>query len=399
MSASTEPGVSEGSGEERALGPRVSEGCGEERALGPDWRAQAARVQQSALPPGRVIVSCPVPFGVGGLGRHLQEVVEALDHGGQPNEYVCGPARAPVPAASRRTSRLPPLLSLVAPATRLSPSWRHWRTSIEFDSFAARRLPAGEHLIGFNGTSVAQFRAARGMGFQSVSLMSANSHMRRVIRQHERAYRQYPLERPWATRLMKRNLLEYEQADRIYVASRYTWESFVEEGFSEQLLSLFPLMPDPRYQPAAAPTRASTFDVVYVGSLTVNKGVPLLLDAFGRLPHDDLRLVLVGGWKTRGMRRFVQGVCARDPRIVVRPGDPLPHLHSARLFVHPSYEDGFAYAPAEALACGVPVLVSEDTGMKDLIDPGVTGQVLPTGDAGALTDALQAAYRGEALGR
>jgi len=57
--------------------------------------------------------------------------------------------------------------------------------------------------------------------------------------------------------------------------------------------------------------------------------------------------------------------------------------------VHPTYEDGFAYAPAEALACGVPVLVSEDTGMRELIEPGVSGQIVPTDDPGALSEATE----------
>jgi glycosyltransferase involved in cell wall biosynthesis len=73
-------------------------------------------------------------------------------------------------------------------------------------------------------------------------------------------------------------------------------------------------------------------------------------------------------------------------------------LHGARLYVHPAYEDGFAYAPAEALACGLPVLVSEDTGMKELIEVGTNGLVLPTGDLDALTEAIDAVYRGESLG-
>jgi glycosyltransferase involved in cell wall biosynthesis len=81
----------------------------------------------------------------------------------------------------------------------------------------------------------------------------------------------------------------------------------------------------------------------------------------------------------------------------VCPGDPLPHLRDARLCVHPSYEDGFAYSPAEALACGVPVIVSEDTGMKDLIERDRDGLVLPTGDVKLLTEAIEAAYRGEIL--
>jgi glycosyltransferase involved in cell wall biosynthesis len=128
----------------------------------------------------------------------------------------------------------------------------------------------------------------------------------------------------------------------------------------------------------------------------VAKGVPLLIDAVRRLPQDEIRLRLIGGWATRGMRRFVQKACAEDRRISHGAGDPLPHLRDASLCVHPSYEDGFAYAPAEAVACGVPVIVSEDTGMKDHIDRR-SGVILPTGDRGALTEAIDAAYRGGLL--
>jgi glycosyltransferase involved in cell wall biosynthesis len=281
---------------------------------------------------------------------------------------------------------------------RFSPAWRAWSASVVFDRQAANRLPEAEHLLAFNGRALAQFRAAREARWESLSLVSANSHLRRVLRQHARAHERYPLERSWASRLLIRNLAEYEQAQRIYVASRYAWESFVEEGFDEERISFFPLTPAARFGPAPAPSTSATFDIAYVGALTVAKGVPLLIDAFADLPHRDMRLVLVGGVGTRGMRRFIERACRRDPRIMVRPGDPLPVLRAARLCVHPAYEDGFGYAPAEALACGLPVIVSEDTGMKDLIDPPRNGLILPTGDLTALTEAIEAAYRGEIFG-
>jgi glycosyltransferase involved in cell wall biosynthesis len=266
--------------------------------------------------------------------------------------------------------------------------------SVDFDSAAARRLGAGEHLVSFNGTSLAQFARARKAHWTSLSLMSANPHMRQVLRQHAVAHRQYPLEQPWATRLLGRNLREYAAADRVYVSSRYSWQSFIDEGFSDEDLAFFPLTPEARFTPTPPPD-GDSFDVVYVGALTVHKGVPLLIDAIRRLPFTDLRLVLVGGWKTRGMRRFIQAAVSQDARISVCVGDPLPRLRSARLCVHVAYEDGFAYAPAEALACGVPVLVSEDTGMKELINSERDGLVLATGQLDALTEAIAAAYRGE----
>jgi glycosyltransferase involved in cell wall biosynthesis len=279
----------------------------------------------------------------------------------------------------------------------ISPGVRTRAFMADFDAYAAARLPAAEHLIAFNGQALKQFRSARRAGYRTLTLVSANSHIRQVERRHAEARRRYPLEGSWTTRLVERNLAEYERAERIFVASRYVRESFLEEGFAAERLVEFPLTPDPRYAVGTPPAPGGRFEIVYVGSLAVHKGVPLLIDAVRRLPGADISLVLVGGWGTRGMRRFVERACAADSRILVSPGDPLERLRSASLCVHPAYEDGFAYAPAEALACGVPLIVSEDTGMKELIDVPSRGLIVPTGDLDALTEAIEAAYRGEAF--
>ncbi|MGA2454682.1 MAG: glycosyltransferase family 4 protein [Solirubrobacteraceae bacterium] len=371
-----------------------------DRPLGTRWREAAARAQTAALPSGQVVVSCTAPLGTGGLGRHLQEIVDALARGGRPTVCICDSTRrsptGPAGQAPRHVLGIPYLTEALSRLPLpLAPGLRTRAFMVEFDAYAAQRLPAAEHLLAFNSQALTQFRAARNARYRSIALVSANSHLRRLARQHALAHKQYPLEGSWAAHLLERNLAEYAQADRIYVASRYVRESFLEEGFPDELLTEFPLTPDPRYEPAGARGGSGRFDIVYVGSLAVHKGVPLLVDAVRRLPHADIRLVLVGGWGTRGMRRFIQGACAADPRISVQPGDPLAHLRSARLCVHPAYEDGFAYAPAEALATGTPVIVSEDTGMKDLIDSPRAGLILPTGDLNALTEAIEAAYRGE----
>jgi glycosyltransferase involved in cell wall biosynthesis len=361
------------------------------------WRADALGRQEALVPTGPTAVSCSAPLGVGGLGRHFEELVGALGRRGQPVVPISGSEREPEPAHERRGpalfSRARGLARLVAPR---SPGVRTRDFMVEFDRHAAQRLPAAEHLIAFNGQALAQFRAAKQARYTSVSLISANSHLRHVARQHARAHEQYPIEGSWTTHLLERNLSEYAQADRIYVSSEYTRESFLEEGFSDERLAMFPLTPDPRYQVDTARFTPPTFEILYVGSLAVHKGVPLLIDAVRRLPYSDMTLHLLGGWATRGMRRYVQKACAEDPRITHGPGDPLPHLRSARLYVHPAYEDGFAYAPAEAAACGVPLIVTEDTGMKDLID-GRTGLIVRTGDLGELMHAIDAAYRGEIL--
>jgi glycosyltransferase involved in cell wall biosynthesis len=367
------------------------------------WRRAQQRTQQAALPAGAAVVSCSAAIGDGGLGRHLAEILDAFDRAGNPATCICDAARAratPARSGLRGAGRLAlphPARLLRASRAPTSPGVRTRAFMSEFDAHAARRLPSAEHLIAFNCQALSQLRAARAARYESVALVSANSHMRHVVSRHAAALRRYPLEGSWTSRLLARSLAEYERADRIYVASRYIRDSFLEEGFSEDRLVDFPLTPDPRFRPGVAEERPERFEVVYVGSLHVHKGVPLLIDAIARLPGRDLRLRLVGGWATPGMRRFVERARERDRRIVLSPGDPLPHLRRAGVCVHPAYEDGFAYAPAEALAAGVPVIVSEDTGMKDLVDRGRTGLIVPTGDLDALTEAIEAAHDG-ALG-
>jgi len=306
------------------------------------------------------------------------------------------PSRAGGPPPARTEVTEPLVWRALARGLAVSPAWGTWRSAVAFDAAARRRLPRAQHLLAFNGQALGQLRAARRAGFQTLTLVSATPHMSHVARRQREAHRRHPIERPWAPALLRRNLAEYELAGQIMVSSEHVRRSFLEEGIAEERLLSFPLTPDPRYTPGGEGP-AEEFEIVYAGSLSVAKGVALLVDSFRRLAAPDLRLVLLGGWGSRGMRRFLAEACAADPRIAVRVADPLPHLRRARLYVQPSYDDGFGYSACEAMAVGVPVIVSEDTGMKELIDEGRDGITFPTGDPDALTAAIEAAHRREIL--
>lgn len=297
-----------------------------------NWRTVAERQQQDALEHGPSVVSSTGPCGYGSLGRHLAELVQALRHQGDLHRYLTptprpedvGNLRATVavPGIVRRLQQLPPVGLSHAARIRVG--------NAGFDFVGARRLPAAEHLLAFNGHARRHIRRARRMGYRSVGLVSATSHMAHVARQHRKAHAAHPIEEPWGPALLKSNLVEYQAADLIHVSSQYAWESFVDEGIPEHKLRFFPLTPHPRFTHRPSPPTVPTFNIVYVGSLSVTKGVPLLIETIRRLPFSDLRLVLVGGWGTRGMRRFVESARAADARILVRPGDPLPHTFTKR---------------------------------------------------------------------
>ncbi len=341
-------------------------------------------------------IACNAPYGRGGLGRHLAHVVElarSQDALQRYYAYALRPGDEELGTVVsnrgyRRLGRFTPL--------RYHQGWRNDVVAALFDRSVARRLSSPlETFLGFGGRALRSFARARRLGARRLDLVAANSHVDNVARRHAEAFRRYGLEPSWLNEgQRKRTLAEYVEADVIYVASAYTHASFIAAGFPEVRLVRLQYPTDPRFHPdPAAFPNDGIFRVVYVGSVTVAKGVPVLVEAFRRLPVRHAELTLVGGIASRGMRRYMDRHMAEDPRIRLRPGDPLPHLQRADVCVHPSFEDGYAYAPMEALACGVPVIVTEDTGMKEHVQAGIHGFVVPTGNVDALVERLEHLHR------
>lgn len=335
-------------------------------------------------------LSCRAPYGKGGLGQHFAQIVEEEREAGRLARYFSIGVK-PGDEAIGSVVAMPYARPLIrATPLRFLRGWKNYVIGDLFDRAVAARLDAPtETFIGFVGKSLRSFRRARALGFERLGVHVGNSHVRKVRRLHDRAFREWGMERSWLNGAQVRKaLLEYETADVIFVNSAYTWASFEEAGVPAEKLRRFCLKPLPRYQPPPSRPADGVFRVVYAGSLTVPKGVPVLVEAFGRL-EGAAELTLVGHWTSRAMRRYLEGWMARDPRIRVAPGDPLPHYQRADVCVHPTYEDGYAYAPAEALACGVPVIVTEDTGMKELVREGENGFIVPTGDVDALFERMR----------
>ena len=268
--------------------------------------------------------------------------------------------------------------------------WRSFLAADLFDRAVAPRLTASRIFVGFAGSARHSFRRVRQLGFQQLVLESPTSHVGHVQRQHRLAAEAYPIEESWLNpALVRKTLGEYAEADVIRVTSDYALRSFLDAGVPSHKVQRWMLSSAPRFAPPPYGRHNRGFHVVYVGRLQVTKGVPVLLEAFTRLSDANAALTLVGGFATSAMERYTQRMVATDRRIRISPGDPLPHLHRADVLVHPSFEDGLGLAPLEALATGVPVIVTADTGMKELISEGQNGFIVPTGDVGALLDGLQ----------
>jgi glycosyltransferase involved in cell wall biosynthesis len=135
--------------------------------------------------------------------------------------------------------------------------------------------------------------------------------------------------------------------------------------------------------------------------VSLRKGTPYLLEAASRLGLNGSR----GGPE---MEVCLVGAVAPDAAPVLRgtrvPARRLgalsqPQLadvyRSASVFVLPSIEEGMALSVLEALASGLPVIVTPNTGTTDIVTHGREGLVVPPRDAGALAQALLELYEDE----
>jgi len=336
------------------------------------------------------ILSCNAPYNEGGLGKHLAQLVEEARSGKTLDGYYTSRKKSNDPKGHEISLKRFRWLFHSLPF-RDSLSWRDFLAADLFDRAVARMLAASAIFHGFSGKSKHSFISARKLGYQQLILESATSHISNVMAQHQRAAKAFPIEKGWLNKQQhKKTLHEYETADLIYVASEYSRQTFLKAGFPESKVRRRVLLIEPRFAPPARRFDSDHFTIVYVGRLQVSKGLPVLLDAFKQIQDKDAQLILVGGYGSNGMESYLNRRIEADPRIKILPGDPLPRLHRADVLVHPSFEDGLGLGPLEALACGVPVIVTEDTGMKEYVVDDVNGYVLPTGNVGALVEQLRA---------
>jgi glycosyltransferase involved in cell wall biosynthesis len=192
-------------------------------------------------------------------------------------------------------------------------------------------------------------------------------------------------------RLVERELAEYEYADMIFVPSEFAYRSFVEYGVPEYKLRKNPLGVDLRIFKPVARTD-DIFRVIFVGNLSIQKGIPYLLAALAGLKLPKFELCLVGT-SLPEVRPFLARHEGGFRYLGVMPRTELYRYYSqSSAFILPSIQDGFGMVMAEAMACGLPVIATTNTGSEDLFTDGVEGFIVPIRDPEAIRDRVLKLY-------
>jgi len=197
-------------------------------------------------------------------------------------------------------------------------------------------------------------------------------------------------------------LEEFERADYVFVPSDFCYQSFVQEGYPPEKLVMIPRGFDPRqfYTNEAANNNEPTerpFRALFLGLLTVRKGLKYLLEAWQKLALPNAELLLVGTLHeelTTLFKPYLNHSSLSIRHIDFTP-NPADLLRSADVFVFPSLDEGSAKVTYEAMACGLPVITTANSG--SLVRDGQDGYIVPIRSTQALMEKIEYYYQNRDL--
>lgn len=185
----------------------------------------------------------------------------------------------------------------------------------------------------------------------------------------------------------------------ILVNSQYVKESFQKENLSKDIfVAEYGFWGDPgslsKYQAASRVRHTlnlNTLKLVYVGSVSLEKGIPYLLEAMKRLASASIELDIIGRVK-RGQEKIFNKYryLTRVKFLGPKPNNEIKDmLKNYSVLVLPSLTDAYSISVIEGLQQALPVIVSDQTGNKDDVKKFNTGEVVTTANSDSLIKAIE----------
>ena len=183
---------------------------------------------------------------------------------------------------------------------------------------------------------------------------------------------------------------EFALASKVVVASRFTERSLLDAGVAAEKIEVIPYGVNERwFSEGGKHVRSAGKPIfLFVGNITIEKGIGVLLTAWRQLRATNAELWLAGdgAGEVLSMAEGVEGV-----RVLGKLGpDALREVYlKASAFVFPTFFDGFGLVLLEAMASGLPIIATPNCAAPDLIMDGEAGRIFPVGDSASLCSAME----------
>jgi glycosyltransferase involved in cell wall biosynthesis len=191
---------------------------------------------------------------------------------------------------------------------------------------------------------------------------------------------------------LERKNREIELADTIIVPSRFVLDSLPAPVRASKRCVLAPFgAPSPAARSGAEARRDpnAPLRVIFAGAMTQRKGLADLFAAMRLLNRSDVELVVLGAPALDAPLSFYRSQYPDFRYEGTRPhAEVLRVMRSCDVLVLPALVEGRALVQLEALASGLPLLVTANTGGDDLVDEGHTGFTIPIRSPEAIAERL-----------
>ena len=234
-----------------------------------------------------------------------------------------------------------------------------------------------------------------------------------VVSIHDLSFEHLPQTFKWRSRKQLRITVRRSarEAAHVIALSEHARQDIVETyGLAPEKVTAIPLAAADHFRPISDDEELQRVRQTYgivgeyilsVGAIQPRKNLSRLIDAYSRLrratPEGNLpKLVLAGkcAWLYEETLRTIRELQVSDSVILTGyvPDSDLPGLYSGALcFVYPSYFEGFGLPPLEAMKCGAPVIVGNQTSLPEVV--GDAGLLVDPFDADAIAGAIDRVIR------
>ncbi len=255
--------------------------------------------------------------------------------------------------------------------------------------------------IGFDTTSLESFELLRQIAPQVIRVLDCSSASSGCMKNiYEKDLQKRPefadklhseIKEILSMEHQKRTKKERESAHYFLVPSDFVIKSLSVDGIDLTKMLYCPYDVDTSlFCSKQYKSRIATDPVrfVFLGGTKELKGLSYMLEAFQLLDHDKATLSIIGqdSLSSDMKMRFAKDVIFTGP---VLHGEVPIELRKNDVFVFPSLGEGFGLSILEAMGCGLPIIVSENTGLASFLGRSGAGFVVPIQDTESLAATMQ----------
>jgi glycosyltransferase involved in cell wall biosynthesis len=217
-------------------------------------------------------------------------------------------------------------------------------------------------------------------------------HPREVKETLQIEYEKFGINRCYPDDLLIEKLeQEYEMADYIFVPSKAVYDSFVKFGISPSKLVLIPYGVDLERFGKTLNKKNEKFRVLFVGTLSLRKGVHYLMEAWKQLKIPDGELILVGKIEP-GFEKIIKKYKDLVKYFPEMAHNLLADIYAiSTVFCFPSLAEGSARVIYEAMASGLPIIYTDKCGA--VARDGVDGFQIPIRDIESIKEKIFYFYK------